>query len=89
MAKLTYSARKKLPLSSFAVKKGRRFPIQDKAHARNALARLSNAKGLSAAQRSAIKSKAYKMLYGTDDERRIDLLKKSRAKVKKSHARYS
>ncbi len=40
MAKLSYKKRKKLPGKAFALK-GRRYPIEDKAHARNALARVS------------------------------------------------
>lgn len=40
MAKLTYKKREKLPTKSFALK-GRRYPVNDKAHARNALARVS------------------------------------------------
>lgn len=40
MAKLTTSARKSLPSSVFALP-GRRYPIEDKSHARNALARVS------------------------------------------------
>lgn len=40
MAKLSYKRRKKLPAKSFALS-GRRYPIEDKAHARNALARVS------------------------------------------------
>lgn len=40
MAKLTYQKRKKLPAKAFALKGGR-YPIEDKAHARNALARVS------------------------------------------------
>lgn len=40
MAKLSYGKRKKLPAKAFALK-GRRYPIEDKAHARNALARVS------------------------------------------------
>lgn len=39
--KLTAKARKALPKESFVFKKERRYPIQDKAHARNALARVS------------------------------------------------
>lgn len=41
MAKLTTSARKKLPAKAFAVPGKKAYPIQDKAHARNALARVS------------------------------------------------
>jgi len=42
MAKLTYGQRKALPASAFAVDgKKRKYPIQNKSHARNALARVS------------------------------------------------
>ena len=40
MAKLSSLARKYLETSQFALP-GRRYPIEDKAHARNALARVS------------------------------------------------
>ncbi len=40
MAKLSYKRRKKLPSSDFALP-GRKYPIEDKEHARNALARVS------------------------------------------------
>jgi hypothetical protein len=40
MAKLTTKARKALPTSTFALP-GRRYPINDSNHARNALARVS------------------------------------------------
>ena len=40
MTKLTTATRKKIPTSEFALL-GRRYPIEDKAHARNALARVS------------------------------------------------
>jgi hypothetical protein len=39
-----------------------RFPMPDKSHARNALARLNQAKGLSSSQKSMIKSRAERML---------------------------
>lgn len=76
MVKLTYKKRKSLPSSDFAViqtekskktgksKKVRRFPINDKAHARNALARLPQAKGLDQEEKDAIKKKAKRKLYG-------------------------
>jgi hypothetical protein len=41
MAKLTAKARKAIPTKSFAEPKGRKYPIEDKSHARNALARVS------------------------------------------------
>lgn len=40
MARLSTKARKKLPAKDFALGKGH-YPIEDKAHARNALARVS------------------------------------------------
>jgi len=40
MTKLTPATRKKIPASEFALP-GRRYPIEDLAHARNALARVS------------------------------------------------
>jgi len=40
MAKLTTKARKALPTSTFALP-GRRYPINDPSHARNALSRVS------------------------------------------------
>ncbi len=40
MTRLTTATRKKIPTSQFALP-GRRYPIEDEAHARNALARVS------------------------------------------------
>lgn len=41
MAKLTGKKRKSLKTSSFALPKKRAYPIHDKSHARNALARVA------------------------------------------------
>jgi hypothetical protein len=41
MTKLTYEARKELPKGDFVFPKTRRYPIEDAAHARDALARSS------------------------------------------------
>lgn len=41
MARLTYSGRKNLSSSSFAVPSTRSYPINDRSHARNALARVA------------------------------------------------
>lgn len=41
MSKLTYGQRKALPKASFAVPSQKKYPIEDAAHARNALARVS------------------------------------------------
>jgi len=43
MAKLTVAVRKRLPSTAFAFPKTRRYPIHDRAHARDALARASHA----------------------------------------------
>jgi hypothetical protein len=43
MAELSTSARKKLPKSKFAEPDKRKYPIEDKPHARNAKARASQA----------------------------------------------
>lgn len=67
--KLSYEERKELPKKDFVFKKSRSYPIEDKAHARNALARVSQfgsseekAKVRSAVERKypSIKSKALK-----------------------------
>lgn len=60
MSKLTTAARKKLPSSAFALPGGR-FPVEDKAHARDAKARASqafNAGHLSVADKSKVDHKA-------------------------------
>lgn len=41
MAKLTAKARKAIPTGEFAEPKGRKYPIENASHARNALARVS------------------------------------------------
>jgi hypothetical protein len=41
MARLTSKGRKRLKSSSFALRGKRKYPIHDKVHARNALARVS------------------------------------------------
>ncbi len=60
MAKLTTESRKKLPDSKFALP-GDRYPVEDKAHARNAKARASqafNSGHLSSAQKAQVDRKA-------------------------------
>ena len=41
MSKLTYRQRQNLSSSQFALRRERKYPIEDKAHARAALARVS------------------------------------------------
>ena len=57
MAKLTARKRNSLPATAFAVK-GRKYPIEDKSHARNALARVSQ-HGTSA-QKAAVRAKVHR-----------------------------
>lgn len=64
MAKLTTKARKALPKAAFAGP-DRSYPVQDKSHARNALARVSqavNAGRMSPSTASKIKAKARKKI---------------------------
>ncbi len=66
MAKLTTRARKALPASAFAGP-GRSYPVEDKAHARNAKARASQmakAGKLSSGAKAKIDAKANKVLKG-------------------------
>ena len=65
MGTLTTARRKKLPSSEFALP-GRRYPVEDKAHARDAKARASqafNAGRLSAAEKSKVDHKADAVLH--------------------------
>jgi hypothetical protein len=55
MAKLKSSRRNKLPKSSFALPGKRAYPIHDRAHAANALARVSQHG--SASQKRAVRAK--------------------------------
>jgi hypothetical protein len=52
MAKLTYKARENLGAGAFVFPKDRRYPIHDRAHARNALARASGKSEESAVKRA-------------------------------------
>lgn len=54
------------------------FPMPDKVHARNALARLPQAKGYTAEEKKKIRDRALKMLYGTTDPKKIAAMKKKR-----------
>lgn len=67
MAELTTKKRNALAKSQFALPAERKYPVEDKAHARNAKARATQelAKGnLSASQKKKIDSKANKVLKG-------------------------
>jgi hypothetical protein len=58
MGVLTAAMRNKLPASKFALP-GRRYPVPDKAHANNALARVSQHG--SPAEKSAVRAKVKKL----------------------------
>lgn len=65
MAKLTTAKRKKIPKSEFALPGIEKYPVEDKAHARNAKARASEMekKGkLSMSSKKKIDAKANKVL---------------------------
>jgi hypothetical protein len=79
MAKLTYKKRKKLPAKAFALKGGR-YPIEDKAHARNALARVSQHG--TAAEKAAVRRK----VHGKYPDIAVSGMKKGRGK-KRTHKR--
>ncbi len=67
MAELTPKARDKLPAKDFAEPDKRAYPIEDKAHARNAKARASQAVKagrMSKAEEGSIDKKADKVIDG-------------------------
>ena len=75
MAKLKKATRKKLANSVFALP-GRRFPVNDRAHARAALLNIN--KGTTPAERVKIRRKAMKMLAKTNKRK-----KKSRSRTRR------
>ena len=58
MGLYTYSQRQKLPTKDFALPKERKYPVADKAHARNALARV--AQHGTPAQKAEVRAKVAK-----------------------------
>jgi hypothetical protein len=65
MAILRAKARNRLPKSSFGLPGQRKYPMPDKSHAKDALARASEEKNkgnLSLAQAQKIRAKAYRKL---------------------------
>lgn len=57
MSQLTASARKAIPSGEFALP-GRRYPIEDKSHARNALSRV--AENGTPAEKSTVRAKVHR-----------------------------
>lgn len=65
MAKLTAKSRNKLPKSDFALPEQRKYPVEDKSHARNAKSRASqmeNQGKISESVKGKIDAKANKVL---------------------------
>ena len=62
MSKLTYKERKHLPKKDFVFPGKRAYPIEDKAHARNALARVSQHG--SPAQKALVRAKVHRKFPG-------------------------
>jgi hypothetical protein len=58
MAKLTTATRKKIPAGKFALP-GRRYPVEDKAHARNALSRV--AQDGTPAEKASVRRMVYRL----------------------------
>lgn len=71
MAKLTTSERNSLPKRDFALEKARKFPIENKSHARDALAR-------AAAKGGRIERKVEKAVHEKFPSIRIAALKKAK-----------
>jgi hypothetical protein len=61
MTKLTTAARKKIPTGEFALP-GRRYPVEDEAHARNALSRVSQ--DGTPAEKATVRSKVGRLFPG-------------------------
>jgi hypothetical protein len=79
----TYKAKARKKYATVKTKGRARFPIGDKAHARAALARLGQAKGLSASQKRTIVSKAYKKLGTPPSKRRVKVSSSGRITKRK------
>ena len=66
MAKLTYQERKHLSKKSFALPGERAYPIENKAHARNALARVSQYG--SPSEKAEVRQKVHKKYPGIKEK---------------------
>lgn len=73
MAKLTSKARKAVPTGEFALP-GRRYPIEDSSHARNALARVSQFG--SAAEKARVRSAVHSKYPGMGKKGKLGSLRR-------------
>jgi len=81
MATLKGKARKRS--ATVKVKGKAKFPIPDKKHARNALARINQAKGLTASQKRKVVSRAYRKLGTPASKRKVRVTSSGRIAKKK------
>ena len=65
MTKLTTATRKKIPTGEFAVA-ARRYPVEDDAHARNALSRVSQ--DGTPAEKATVRRKVHRLFPGLKQE---------------------
>jgi hypothetical protein len=65
MTKLTTATRKKIPTDEFALP-GRRYPVEDEAHARNALSRVSQ--DGTPAEKATVRRKVHRLFPGLKQE---------------------
>ena len=72
MAKLTTKARKAIPTGEFALP-GRRYPIQNPSHARNALARISEFG--SASEKARVRTAVHRKYPGIGGKSKLSALK--------------
>ena len=75
MAKLTYGQRKALPKSDFAVPSERKYPLNDAAHARNALSRVSQFG--SPAEKSEVRAKVHREYPGIGEKKKSGSLRRA------------
>lgn len=79
----TYKAKARKKYATVKTKGKARFPIGDKKHARAALARINQAKGLTASAKRKVISKAYSVLGTPKKDRKVGVSKSGRVKKKK------
>lgn len=75
MAKLTYGQRKSLPTSTFALPGERKYPLNDAAHARNALARVSEFG--SPAEKEEVRARVHREYPGIGEKKKSGSLRKA------------
>lgn len=77
--KLTTKARKALPKSSFALPGKKKYPIEDKSHARNALSRVS-ANG-SPAEKKKVRAAVHRKFPGIGKDRKNESVARAKAEL--------